>query len=116
MRVTQWLNSPQLSLADLRGQVVLIDVWTFGCYNCRNTLPYLRDWHAKYASEGLQIVGVHTPEFDFEKVETNVRDAMIRLGVTWPVAMDNDFGTWRAYPKPLLAAQVLGGSAGPCPL
>ncbi len=97
VRVTQWLNSPQLSLADLRGQVVLIDVWTFGCYNCRNTLPYLRDWHAKYASEGLQIVGVHTPEFDFEKVEDNVRDAMIRLGVTWPVAMDNDFGTWRAY-------------------
>ncbi len=97
VRVTQWLNSPALSLADLRGQVVLIDVWTFGCYNCRNTLPYLRDWHAKYASEGLQIVGVHTPEFDFEKVEANVRDAMIRLGVTWPVAMDNDFGTWRAY-------------------
>ena len=97
VRVTQWLNSPPLSLADLRGRVVLIDVWTFGCYNCRNTLPYLRDWHAKYASEGLQIVGVHTPEFDFESVETNVREAMIRLNVTWPVAMDNNWGTWRAY-------------------
>ena len=97
VRVTQWLNGPALSLADLRGRVVLIDVWTFGCYNCRNTLPYLRDWHAKYASEGLQIVGVHTPEFDFESVEANVREAMIRLNVTWPVAMDNDWGTWRAY-------------------
>ena len=97
VRVTQWLNGPALSLADLRGRVVLIDVWTFGCYNCRNTLPYLRDWHAKYASEGLQIVGVHTPEFEFESVEANVREAMIRLNVTWPVAMDNDWGTWRAY-------------------
>ena len=97
VRVTQWLNSPALSLAELRGRVVLIDVWTFGCYNCRNTLPYLRDWHAKYASEGLQIVGVHTPEFEFEQVEANVREAMIRLNVTWPVAMDNDWGTWRAY-------------------
>ncbi len=97
VRVTQWLNSPALSLADLRGRVVLIDMWTFGCYNCRNTLPYLRDWHAKYASEGLQIVGVHTPEFEFEQVEANVREAMIRLNVTWPVAMDNDWGTWRAY-------------------
>ena len=97
VRVTQWLNSPALRLADLRGRVVLIDVWTFGCYNCRNTLPYLRDWHAKYASEGLQIVGVHTPEFEFEQVEANVREAMIRLNVTWPVAMDNNWGTWRAY-------------------
>ncbi|MCY4111378.1 MAG: redoxin domain-containing protein, partial [Chloroflexi bacterium] len=97
VRVTQWLNSPALSLADLRGRVVLIDVWTFGCYNCRNTLPYLRDWHAKYASEGLQIVGVHTPEFEFEQIEANVREAMIRLNVTWPVAMDNNWGTWRAY-------------------
>ena len=97
VRVTQWLNGPALSLADLRGRVVLIDVWTFGCYNCRNTLPYLRDWHAKYASEGLQIVGVHTPEFEFEQVEANVREAMVRLNVTWPVAMDNDWGTWRAY-------------------
>ncbi len=97
VRVTQWLNSPALSLAELRGRVVLIDMWTFGCYNCRNTLPYLRDWHAKYASEGLQIVGVHTPEFEFEQVEANVREAMIRLNVTWPVAMDNDWGTWRAY-------------------
>lgn len=97
VRVTQWLNGPALSLADLRGRVVLIDVWTFGCYNCRNTLPYLRDWHAKYASEGLQIVGVHTPEFEFEQVEANVREAMIRLNVTWPVAMDNNWGTWRAY-------------------
>ena len=95
--VTQWLNSPALTLDELKGRVVLIDFWTYTCINCLRTLPYLRDWNAKYASRGLVIVGVHSPEFQFEHDEDNVRDAMVRERVTWPVAMDNDFATWRAY-------------------
>ena len=95
--ITRWINSESLSLEELRGNVVLVDFWTYSCINCIRTLPYLRDWHDKYAGRGLVIVGVHSPEFDFEKVEANVRDAIAELRVTWPVAMDNDFGTWRAY-------------------
>lgn len=95
--VTQWLNSPELTLEELKGKVVLVDFWTYTCINCLRTLPYLRDWNAKYASRGLVIVGVHSPEFQFEHDEDNVREAMIREQVTWPVAMDNDFATWRAY-------------------
>lgn len=95
--VTQWLNSPPLTIEELKGKVVLVDFWTYTCINCLRTLPYLRDWHAKYASRGLVIVGVHSPEFQFEDDEDNVREAMVRERVTWPVAMDNDFDTWRAY-------------------
>ena len=95
--ITQWLNSEALSLAELKGRVVLVDFWTYTCINCIRTMPYLRDWQEKYAGRGLVMVGVHSPEFEFEKRESNVRDAMVRRGVTWPVAMDNDFATWRAY-------------------
>ncbi len=95
--IVQWLNSEPLALADIRGKVVLVDFWTYTCINCLRTLPYVRDWHEKYASKGLVIVGVHSPEFEFEKIETNVRQAVARERVTWPVAMDNDFATWRAY-------------------
>ncbi len=95
--VTQWLNSPPLTIEELKGKVVLVDFWTYTCINCLRTLPYLRDWHAKYASKGLVIVGVHSPEFQFEHDEDNVREAMVRERVTWPVAMDNDFDTWLAY-------------------
>ena len=95
--VTQWLNSPPLTLEELKGKVVLVDFWTYTCINCLRTLPYLRDWNTKYASRGLVIVGVHSPEFQFKHDEGNVREAMVRERVTWPVAMDNDFDTWRAY-------------------
>ena len=95
--IVQWLNSDPLTLEDLRGRVVLIDFWTYSCINCLRTLPFLRDWNEKYASRGLTIVGVHSPEFEFEKDEANVREAIIRERVTWPVAMDNDFATWNAY-------------------
>jgi thiol-disulfide isomerase/thioredoxin len=95
--IVQWLNSEPLTLADLRGKVVLVDFWTYTCINCLRTFPYLRDWHEKYASKGLIIVGIHSPEFEFEKIEVNVRQAVARERVTWPVAMDNDFATWRAY-------------------
>ena len=95
--ITAWLNTEPLTMAGLRGKVVLVDFWTYSCVNCIRTLPYLRDWHEKYARHGLVMVGVHAPEFDFEKDEQNVRDAMARQRVAWPVAMDNAHATWSAY-------------------
>ena len=95
--IVQWLNSDPLTLEELQGRVVLVDFWTYSCINCLRTLPFLRDWNGKYASRGLTIVGVHSPEFNFEKDEANVREALTREQVAWPVAMDNDFATWRAY-------------------
>jgi thiol-disulfide isomerase/thioredoxin len=95
-----WLNSEPLHLADLQGKVVIINFWTFGCINCKNVLPSLRTWHKEYADEGLVIIGVHTPEFDYESDIDNVRDALVRLDVQYPVAIDNDWQAWRSYKKP----------------
>jgi cytochrome c biogenesis protein CcdA/thiol-disulfide isomerase/thioredoxin len=95
--ISSWLNSKPLSITDLRGKVVLVDFWTYSCINCLRTLPHLRAWYAAYHSRGLEIVGVHTPEFAFEHVYGNVRQASRELGVTWPVALDNKYGTWNAY-------------------
>ena len=94
-----WINSAPLELAKLGGQgkIVLIDFWTFGCYNCRNTLPYLKQWWAKYKDQGLVIVGVHTPEFDSERVLANVQDAAKTQEIAWPVVQDNDYAIWQAY-------------------
>ena len=93
----QWLNSPPLSAEQLRGKVVLIDFWTFGCVNCRNALPHVKEWHRKYKDQGLVVIGVHSPEFAFEKNLANVKRAVGELGVQFPVAVDNDFAIWRAY-------------------
>ncbi len=87
--------------------MVLIDFWTYSCINCIRTMPYLRDWHAKYADRGLTIVGVHRPEFEFEKITANVVVAMEELGVDWPVAQDNASGTWRAYSNRFWPAKYL---------
>jgi cytochrome c biogenesis protein CcdA/thiol-disulfide isomerase/thioredoxin len=95
--ISLWLNSGPLALSDLRGQVVLIDFWTYSCVNCLRTLPHLKAWHEAYADDGLVIVGVHTPEFAFERVPGNVRRAVEDLRVPYPVALDNDFETWRAW-------------------
>jgi cytochrome c biogenesis protein CcdA/thiol-disulfide isomerase/thioredoxin len=98
--ISQWINTPAgrpLSLPGLRGKVVLIDFWTYSCINCLRTLPHLKAWDRAYRSQGLAIVGVHTPEFAFEHEEDNVRSAIRRLGLKYAVAMDNDFGTWDAY-------------------
>jgi thiol-disulfide isomerase/thioredoxin len=94
-----WVNSKPLALDDLtrQGKVVLIDFWTYGCYNCQNTLPYVKQWWDKYKDRGLVIVGVHTPEFSREHVLANVRDAVEREGIGWPVVQDNDYAIWRAY-------------------
>ena len=95
--IDRWLNSPPLSMEELRGKVVLIDFWTYSCINCERTLPYVRNWHEKYSDRGLVVVGVHSPEFEFEKDLDNVKEAIVRLGVSWPVATDNQFRTWRSY-------------------
>lgn len=92
-----WLNSAPLRLADLRGKVVLIDFWTYGCINCQNTLPALRGWWDKYRDQGLVIVGVHTPEFAHERELANVQAAVERAGIGWPVVQDNDSRIWQAY-------------------
>jgi thiol-disulfide isomerase/thioredoxin len=105
--IDSWIQSDPLSITDLKGKVVLIDFWTYTCVNCIRTLPYLQEWHEKYENQGLQIVGVHTPEFDFEKITANVQNASDDLGVVWPVAQDNDFGTWRAYSNQFWPAKYL---------
>lgn len=93
-----WINTDHpLSLEDLKGKVVLIDFWTYSCVNCVRTIPYLRTWYEKYAEEGLVIIGVHTPEFPFERNEGNVKRAVRDLDVTWPVVLDNNFAQWNAY-------------------
>jgi len=92
-----WINSEPLSLAELKGRVVLIDFWTFGCYNCRNTLPTLKKFDEHYRDKGLTIIGVHTPEFDSEKKIENVRSNVNKLGIKYPVLTDNEFETWNAY-------------------
>jgi cytochrome c biogenesis protein CcdA/thiol-disulfide isomerase/thioredoxin len=95
--VTAWLNSEPLSFESLRGKVVLLDFWTYSCINCLRTLPYLRSWDRAYRDDGLVIVGVHTPEFAFERDRGNVEAAVERLEVRYPVALDNAYGTWNAW-------------------
>jgi thiol-disulfide isomerase/thioredoxin len=93
-----WLNTDRpIRLADVRGKVVVLDMWTFGCINCRNVIPSLRDWHSKYAEEGLIVIGNHYPEFDYERDVNNLQDAIQRLDVPYAVAQDNDGATWQAY-------------------
>jgi peptide-methionine (R)-S-oxide reductase len=92
-----WINSEPLTLKALRGRVVLVDFWTFGCYNCRNTLPYLKKWDSSYRDRGLTIIGVHSPEFDAEKKTENLRREVASLAIRYPVVTDNDFATWKAY-------------------
>ncbi|MFL5801180.1 MAG: redoxin domain-containing protein [Roseiflexaceae bacterium] len=94
-----WINAEPLTLAGLNKQrkVVLIDFWTYSCYNCQNTLPYVKQWWEKYKDQGLVIVGVHTPEFAYEKELANVRQAVEDQGIGWPVVQDNDMRIWRAY-------------------
>lgn len=95
--IDHWLNSPPLTMQDLRGKVVLVDFWTYSCINCVNTLPYVKKWYDKYKDQGLVVVGVHTPEFPFEKSTANVEAALKRFGIRYPVAQDNAYGTWSAY-------------------
>lgn len=92
-----WINSPPLTPAALSGKVVLYDFWTYSCINCQRTIPYLRSWFDRYRADGLVIIGIHSPEFDFEKVHKNVEAAARHLGVTWPIALDDDMTIWNAF-------------------
>jgi len=92
-----WINSAPLKLKDLRGRVVLIEFWTFGCINCRNTLPFIKGWHDRYRDQGLTVIGVHSPEFDEERKVENLRRAVASLAIRYPVVTDNDYQTWKAY-------------------
>jgi thiol-disulfide isomerase/thioredoxin len=93
----EWINSAPLKLNDLRGRVVLVEFWTFGCYNCRNTLPFVKSWHDRYRNKGLTVIGVHSPEFDEERKVENLRREVTSLGIRYAVVADNDYQTWNAY-------------------
>ena len=95
--ISTWINSPPLTVASLQGHVTLVDFWTYSCVNCIRTLPYLRSFYSQYHRLGFDIVGVHTPEFTFEKDPSNVRAAVKEHQIPWPVAMDNEMATWSAY-------------------
>jgi thiol-disulfide isomerase/thioredoxin len=94
---TGWLNSPPLTVADLRGKVVLVDFWTYTCINWLRQLPYVRAWAGKYSGQGLVVIGVHTPEFPFEKDPDNVSRAVREMRIEYPVAIDNDYAVWTAF-------------------
>lgn len=107
--IANWINSEPTTIeAEIaRGNVVLIDFWTYTCVNCLRTMPHLQGWQEKYGDRGLTIIGVHSPEFEFEKITENVQDAVERLGVTWPVAQDNDMATWRRFGNRFWPAKYL---------
>jgi thiol-disulfide isomerase/thioredoxin len=108
--ISHWLNTPSgrpLTISGLRGKVVLVDFWTYSCINCLRTLPYLKAWYRTYAKDGLVVVGVHTPEFAFEHVLSNVRSNARDLGVRYPIALDDDYGTWTAYGNQYWPAEYL---------
>jgi cytochrome c biogenesis protein CcdA/thiol-disulfide isomerase/thioredoxin len=109
---TQWFNSPPLTSGSLRGKVVLVDFWTYSCINCLRTLPYLKAWDEKYRDQGLVIIGVHTPEFAFEKDPRNVGQAIRDLGVKYPVVMDNRYAIWNAYNNQYWPAHYLVDAEG----
>jgi len=113
--ISTWLNTPggdPLTLAGLRGKVVLVDFWTYSCINCQRTLPHVEAWYSEYARDGLVVVGVHTPEFSFEHVVSNVRAQAAALGVHYPVAIDNGYDTWNAYGNEYWPAEYLVDANG----
>jgi thiol-disulfide isomerase/thioredoxin len=107
-----WLNSRPLTPADLAGKVVVYDFWTYSCVNCVRTLPYVRAWYERYQRDGLVVIGVHSPEFDFEKNHSNVAGAVRRLGVTWPVAFDDDMTVWNAFTNQYWPAKYITDRQG----
>lgn len=105
--IEAWLNSDPLTLASLKGKVVLVDFWTYSCINCIRTLPYVTKWYDTYKDKGFVVIGVHTPEFAFEKVKDNVATAIKRFGINYPVAQDNDYKTWSAFKNQYWPAEYL---------
>jgi thiol-disulfide isomerase/thioredoxin len=105
--IDNWFNSTPLNITDLRGKVVLIDFWTYGCYNCINTLPHVTRLYDTYKDKGFIVIGVHTPEFPFEKSIGNLQAALERYGIRYPVAQDNEYATWNAYRNQYWPAQYI---------
>jgi thiol-disulfide isomerase/thioredoxin len=95
--INKWLNSDPLTMQQLRGKVVLVDFWTYTCINCIHTIPHVESWYEKYKDQGLAVVGVHTPEYPFERDTDNVSKAISHFGIRYPVAQDNSYATWNAY-------------------
>ncbi|MEH2164638.1 MAG: thioredoxin family protein [Nostoc sp.] len=95
--ISEWLNSTPLAIADLKGSVILIQFWTFACINCQRTLPYITKWHRQYEAQGLKVIGIHTPEFAFERDPNNIKKALQKHQITYPVPVDNEYKTWNAY-------------------
>ncbi|KVW20789.1 thioredoxin family protein [Burkholderia cepacia] len=110
--IDRWHNSAPLTLGQLRGKVVLVDFWTYSCINCIHTIPYVKEWDRKYRDQGLVVVGVHTPEYPFERDAGNVADAIRRFGIRYPVAQDNRYDTWRAYGNQYWPALYLIDASG----
>lgn len=110
--IERWLNSEPLTMSGLRGRVVMVDFWTFACINCQRTMPHVNAWAERYAAQGLTIVGVHTPEFPFERSADNVASAMKRQGIRHPVALDNRYATWKAYANQYWPAAYLIDAQG----
>ncbi|MFJ2458473.1 cytochrome c biogenesis protein DipZ [Pseudomonas neuropathica] len=108
----QWLNSPELNADALRGKVVLVDFWTYDCINCQHTLPYVKDWAKKYEKDGLVVIGVHTPEYGYERIIDNVKDQVKKLGITYPVAIDNNYAIWRNFDNQYWPAHYLIDAKG----
>jgi cytochrome c biogenesis protein CcdA/thiol-disulfide isomerase/thioredoxin len=108
----QWLNSPALTNESLKGKVVLVDFWTFDCINCKRTLPYVKDWAKKYEKDGLVVIGVHTPEYGFERIIDNVKDKVKEYGITYPVAIDNNYAIWRNFENQYWPAHYLVDAKG----
>jgi cytochrome c biogenesis protein CcdA/thiol-disulfide isomerase/thioredoxin len=111
-RITKWINTEPLNLEALRGKVVLIDFWTYSCINCVRTLPYIKNWYEKYHAKGLVIIGIHSPEFEFEKNETNVEKAVKEYGIKYPIAMDNELKTWENFANRYWPAHYLINKQG----
>lgn len=103
----EWLNSPELTRESLKGKVVLVDFWTYDCINCQHTLPYVKRWAEKYAQDGLVVIGVHTPEYGYERIIGNVKDQVRKLGITYPVAIDNNYAIWRSFDNQYWPAHYL---------
>ena len=107
-----WINSPPLTPADLKGKVVLYDFWTYSCINCVRTIPYVRSWYDRYKADGLVVIGIHSPEFDFEKVHHNVEAAVKKDDIDYPVALDDDMTIWNAFQNQYWPADYVADRSG----
>ena len=110
--INHWINSEPLTMEQLRGKVVLVEFWTYSCINCIHVLPHVKQWHQRYKDQGLVVVGVHTPEYGYEKILGNVQSAVKRFDIEYPVAQDNGYKTWNAYGNRYWPALYLVGRDG----